>query len=239
MGIAQQWVEPIIAPTLSTVEECLKKIGLHPEQVDYITFDHLHTQDLRKWLGDGTKEPYFPNAKLLITRQEWESVHGLLPVQADWYCPRGTEGVPEDKVILLDHDVVLGEGVALVRTSGHTEGNHSIVVHANNELYVTSENGVGADAYAPAFSNIPGLSAYAHSTGNEVILNGNTLEQGLNQYLSMVIEKTIAGPSPTNSNFPNMASSSELSWYWLFPVNPSYTLGEIQFGKLTRREKDI
>lgn len=46
----------------------------------------------RTGLGDGTREGYFPNAKLLVTRQEWESVHGLLPIQADWYCPEGTTG---------------------------------------------------------------------------------------------------------------------------------------------------
>jgi hypothetical protein len=33
----------------------------------------------------------------------------------------------------------------------------------------------------------------------EIILNGNTLEGGLDQYISMVQEKEFAGPSPANS----------------------------------------
>ncbi|HMX58660.1 MAG TPA: hypothetical protein PKE49_19175, partial [Leptospiraceae bacterium] len=40
-----------IAPVLSTVEHALQSIGLSPEKIDYISYDHLHTQDVRKWLG--------------------------------------------------------------------------------------------------------------------------------------------------------------------------------------------
>lgn len=93
----------------------------------------------------------------------------------DWYCPGGIDGVPEDKVILFDHDIFLGEGVALVRTPGHTEGNHSIVVHTDDGVFVTSENGVGSDAYDPSHSQISGLRTYAHTSQMEVVLNGNTV----------------------------------------------------------------
>lgn len=73
----------------------------------------------------------------------------------------------------------------------------------------------------------------------EVVLNGNTLEKGLSQYISMIVEKTIAGPSQRDKNFPNVVSSSELSWYWLFPdIVPSFTFGQIKHGKLTLNEKD-
>ena len=64
------------------------------------------------------------------------------------------EGIPLEKVILLDGSTMLGEGVALIATPGHTEGNHSIVVHTDEGLMVTSENGVGPDAYAPLQSSM-------------------------------------------------------------------------------------
>src|SRR5262249_44246871 len=44
-----------LGPEIATVEKCLSDIGLPPEKVDYISYDHLHTQDLRKWLGTGEK----------------------------------------------------------------------------------------------------------------------------------------------------------------------------------------
>jgi hypothetical protein len=148
-----------------------------------------------------------------------------------WYCPEGIAGVPEDKVILLDGDVILGDGVALIHTPGHTEGNHSIVVRTTEGLFVTSENGVGADSYAPMNSRIPGLKRYAERTGIDVILNSNTLERGLDQYISMIQEREIAGVSPRNRDFFNVVSSSELTAYWLFPgIRPTFAFGEIELG---------
>ncbi len=221
-----------MAPVIGTVEEWLQSTGISPEQVDYISYDHLHTQDLKKWLGNETDPGFFPNAKLLVTRQEWESAKALLPPQADWYCPGGLEGVPENRVIFFEDDIILGEGVALVRTPGHTEGNHSLVAHTPEGLLVSSENGVSADSYSPLNSRIPGVRSYAKKTGMEVILNGNTLEGGLDQYISMVQEKTIAGPSSRNPDYFNVVPSSELTSYWAFPfVKPTFSFGPLEFGR--------
>jgi hypothetical protein len=232
-GPLRKQMEPVIAPELGTVETCLNRVGLRPEQVDYITYDHLHTQDLRRWLGTDGQPALFPNARLLVMRQEWMSTQALLPPQIDWYCPNGTDGISPEKIVLLDHDVMLSNSVALVRTPGHTEGNHSIVVHTDEGLMVTSENGVSADSYAPMHSRIPSLKKYARETGMDVVMNANTLERGLDQYISMVQEKEIAGPSARNPDFYNVVPSSELTAYWLFPgIEPTFSFGPLEFGKL-------
>jgi hypothetical protein len=219
------------APVLGDVQGCLAAIGIDPPDVDYISYDHLHTQDLRRWLGSGDEPAYFPNAKLLVMRQEWESARALLPPQRDWYCPDGLAGVDPAKVILLDGDVRLGAGVALVRTPGHTEGNHSLVASTTAGVLVSSENGVGPDAYAPQKSGIAAVRDYAIATGMEVILNGNTLEGGLDQYLSMIQEKEIAGPAPSNPDFPNVVASSEFTSYLLFPgMAPTFGFGDVTLG---------
>lgn len=237
-GLAQRlvpfrpYLESVMAPDLATVDSWLAQIGIRPEAVDYITYDHLHTQDIRRWLGAPGIPAYFPKAKLLVMRQEWESAKALLPPQRPWYCPDGIAGVPDDRVILLDCDAMLGDGVALIQTPGHTEGNHSIVVHTPEGLFVTSENGVGPDSYAPANSRILGLRRYAEQTGIDVVLNSNTLERGLDQYISMIQERAIAGPSPRNPDFCNVVSSSELTAYWLFPgIRPTFAFGQVQFGE--------
>ena len=223
----------LMAPRMGTVESYVEQVGLKPADIDYITYDHMHTQDVRRWLGTNGQPGYFPNAKLLIMRQEWESTSSLTPPQAKWYCPNAIAGVDPSKVVLLDGDSMLGEGVALVHTPGHTEGNHSIVCHTDEGLMVTSENGMAPECYAPLKSKIPGLAKYAHVYGYEVILNGNTLEGALDQYISMIQEKEIAGPSARNPDYPNIVCSSELTRWWAAPgTAPTFSVGNLEFGRV-------
>lgn len=234
-------LENVVAPIFRDVNEALAEIGLAPEDIDYISYDHLHTQDLRQWLGSKTatadRPAYFPNAKLLVHEKEWQSAQGLLPVQAEWYCPNGIDGIDPEKVITFTSSLQLGAGLALVHTPGHTEGNHSLVARVPDGIRVTSENGVGADAYAPMNSKVNAIRRYAKNTGMEVILNGNTLEDSTDQYISMVVEKTIAGPSK-NPDFPNCASSSEATPYWLIPGHKvSHLIGEAKFGSLQKKSE--
>jgi hypothetical protein len=216
------------------VLDVLAKIGLQAEDVDYITYDHLHTQDVRRWLGDGKQPGLLPNAKLLVHFREWASTLDLNPYQRDWYCPNGIADIPEDRVIQFDGDIMLGEGVALIHTPGHTEGNHSIVVHTDEGLWVTSENGISVDAYAPLLSTAAGIADYAMTLGVEVIINGNTLENSIDQYISMVQEKTIAGQSKRDPRFPNVFPSSEMTPHPLMPgTTPAFYVGKAVHGKVT------
>lgn len=231
-GGPQARVPNLLWPPRGVVEACLDTVGIGCEQVDYITFDHLHTQDIRRWLGTADTPAVFPNAKLLVTRKEWAIARAPVGYQRDWYPPQGTVGVPQNRVILFDCDLDLGGGVCLVRTPGHTDGNHSIVAHTPDGLLVTSENGVCADAYAPQHSRIPGLRRYAGRTGMKVVLNGNTLDGSTQQYISMLLERELAGPCPQDPRFYNVYPSSELSPHWLSPgLRPAFRFGERRYGQ--------
>lgn len=231
--------ERLMAPKEMSVAEAVAATGLKPEDVDYITYDHLHTQDLRGWLGTSEESGFFPRAKLLVMDQEWISTKNLLPPQEPWYCPSGIDEVDPARIIRLDGDVMLGDSVALIRTPGHTEGNHSVVVRTPEGVMVTSENGVGPDAYAPLSSEIKEVRQYAVQTGMEVVLNGNTLERGLDQYISMIMEKTIAGPSERDERFANVVCSSEMAPYWAFPgIKPTFQFGNLSFGRPTFPDRD-
>ena len=222
----------LFAPQYNTVQSALAQCGITPDQVDYISYDHLHTQDVRAWLGSHDRPGYFPRAKLVVHSQEWASTQALLPIQADWYCPNGIHGIPDDRVLTFDGSLSLGPGLALIHTPGHTEGNHSMAARVPDGIRVTSENGVGVDAYAPQNSRINAVRRHALRTGVEVILNGNTLEGSNDQYISMVLEKTLAGPS-ANPDYPNCATSSERTPFWLFPGDvSSHLFGEAQFGSV-------
>lgn len=238
-GLRERYGHFLSDKVLSTkhgkVEEHLARLGLSPEDVDLIAFDHLHIQDLRGWLGGDGLAPVFPNAKLLVQRAEWECVRDLHPMQVPWYVPNGVRGVPSERVVLLEGDAWLGKGVAIVSTPGHTGGNMSLAVVTEKGLFVTSENGVACESYTPLHSRIPGLRAMAEQYGHEVILNGNTREGSLDQYTSMVLEKTLAGPSRADPPFVNFLPSSELTGSVMAPgLSPTFSHGEIHSGKLVK-----
>jgi hypothetical protein len=223
--------DKVMSTRHGTVESHLAALGLKPEDVDYIAFDHLHVQDIRRWVGGEGASAYFPRAKLLVQRAEWEGAKNLHPMQAVWYVPNGTAGVPEDRVVLLDGDMWLGPGAAILSTPGHTLGNMSLAVGTDREVFVVSENGVATESYTPLLSGIPGVRGFAEHMGMEVVLNGNTREHSLDQYSSMVVEKLFAGPSPVEGAFVNFHPSSLLTSSMLAPgLSPTVVLPAPNFG---------
>ncbi len=224
-----------------SVEGALRSAGVAPADVDYLTFDHLHVQDVRGWLGSddaeiGAERPtpaYFPRARLLVQREELRTFACLHPLQEAWYVRDGVAGVPADRLVVVDGDYLIGGGFAIVRTPGHTAGNHSPVVVTDRGLWTISENGIAVDSYAPEHSRIPGLRRHARDTGAEVILNGNTREGTLDQYTSMVLEKTLADPCPDRPELPQHFPSSELVASPLAPgLRPGYSHGAITHGQV-------
>lgn len=208
------------------VHEQLKAMGVEPASIDYVTFDHLHVQHVGPMLGP---TGFYPNAKLLVTKQEIEGLRCLHPMQRYWYVADSLDGVRAKTLAVFEGDLLLGEGVGLVATPGHTEGNHTIVINLAGGLVTISENGVSAECYAPAKSEIPGLASHAKRTGFDVILNSNTRERTLDQYTSMKLEQILAH-SPDHE-FPRHFSSSELTRSSLAPgVKPTFSWQKIQQG---------
>ena len=233
MGKFKNALQPLLTPVHNTVEQALDSIGLKPENIDFICYDHLHTQDLRKWLGSYEQEAYFPNAKLLVMHQEWEAVKDLLPVQNHWYCPDGIEGIDPNKIIPLHSSIMLGDSLALIQTPGHTQGSQSLVINSDKGIMVCSQNGISVDNYTPQHSTIYGIADYVNENNMAVIPNGEQPELRLDQYISMVLEKTIADPHPLDKRFSYIMPSSELSARWQpFALAPTISFGEIQFGEL-------
>ncbi len=226
----------LLSTAHATVEQALGQWQVAPDAIDYITFDHLHVQDVRGLLAPTNGRAYLPNAKLLVQRGELDTLACLHPLQVEWYIPECLAGVPPDRIVALDGDFLIGGGLALVRTPGHTRGNHSIVVVTGRGAWTISENGICVDAYAPGLSRIRGLARHARDAGVEVILNANTREGSLDQYTSMVLEKTLADTVPDRPELPQHFSSSELVGHLLAPgLAPTYTHGAITHGDVVTR----
>lgn len=235
-------VESLFVDYYDDPDHVLPRLGLTNDDVDYISFDHLHVQDLRMILGSSEpiagetapRQPLFPNAKLLVHRKELGTFESMHPMQWAWYVENGTDGVPEDRLEIFDGDVELGVGVSLLWTPGHTDGNHSLVLNTQDGVWVSSENGMAADSWQPELSRIPGVRRTAEFYGREVVLNANTLEDSVDQYDSMVKEKTLASPSTRNPRWRQIIPSSECAnrkRQW--PVAPTFSHGGLDYGSIT------
>ena len=226
----------VLATIWNHPDEALAKTGLRVEDVDYVSFDHLHVQDLRFVLGttepiegeSAPRPPLFPNAKLITQRKEWDTFVSIHPMQWAWYVGDGIKDLITDNVVLIDGDVELGKGLAFLWTPGHTDGNMSLCVNTPDGIWVSSENGVAADNWHPQLSKIPGVRKWAEFFGRDVVMNSNTLEDSLDQYDSMVKEHAVADADRRDPRWKQVFPSSELARFkrqW--PVVPTHFFGGI------------
>ena len=220
-----------------TLETQLAGLGLSVEQIDYLAFDHFHTQDLRTLLGtsDGRLAPRFPRARLLAPASEWAAWDDLHPAQQGWFVASGKRGVRLEQVVLTSRDLELGDGVWILRTPGHTVGNQTLFVHADSGLWGSSENGTSADSYSPFDSPIPGLRSACRQQQVDLVVNANTPESLADQYTSMVLERTLVDRVKNAPAFVQMFPSSEVTPSVLAPgIRPAMVHGALTSGVVAR-----
>jgi len=233
----------LLARSFGPVEKQLAELGILPEDIDVIAFDHFHTQDLRPLLGTRAGvAARFPNACLLAPRREWDDWDDVHPFQAAWFIADGKKDVPAERVVLTDDDLALGDGCLLLRTPGHTSGNQTLFVHAEQGVFGCSENGTAADNWSPSASRIAGLRGFASHQMLDVVLNANTPEMGVEQYTSMVLERSLVDRVAEAPSFVQMFPSSEVTPSFLAPgIRPTLIFGERTSGTIdkTRRATQV
>lgn len=225
------------------VAERLVQAGVDPADVDYIGFDHLHTQDVRRLVG--TTRPQadlspsapvpalFPNAKLVVQREELEAMRDLHPLQRPWYQPETMVDLDPARIAPIDGDRLLGPGVAIVRTPGHATGNQTLVLNTDTGIWAMSENVIAAELLTPEHSKIPGVAGWARKWGQELILNANTIEATATQYNSCVLEKSLVDRSQADERFLQFFPTSELTASPIAPgAAPTFTHRSLRTGAL-------
>ncbi len=220
-----------------SLESQLSDLGLKPTDIDYLAFDHFHTQDLRSLLGttDGAHAPRFPRARLLAPRVEWEAWDDLHPLQRAWFVAEGKQGTLPDRVLFTAADLELGDGVWLLRTPGHTAGNQTLFMSTETGIWGSSENATSADCYSPFDSGIAGLRLAARQQQVDLILNANTPEMAADQYTSMVLERTLVDRVKRAPAFVQMFPSSEVTPSAMAPgLHPTMIHGSLTSGQIAR-----
>jgi glyoxylase-like metal-dependent hydrolase (beta-lactamase superfamily II) len=230
----------MLAGKYDSIESQLARLGVMPEDIDYVAFDHFHTQDLRGLLGteDGSRLPRFPNAKLLAPKSEWDDWDDLHPMQKAWFVRDGKMGVRRNDVILTEGDIALGDGVMLLRTPGHTSGNQTLFMNTESGVWGISENGTCADNWSPLESRIKGLAYLCKKQDLDVVLNANTPELAALQYTSMILERTMVDRVRRAPAFVQMFPSSEVTPSLLAPgLTPSLLHRAITHGEVARSQR--
>ncbi len=228
----------LLQKTMSPIESQLAELGLTPASIDYVAFDHFHTQDLRPLLGttDGEHRARFPNARLLAPRTEWNDWDDLHPFQRAWFVADGKKNVATARIVLTDSDLSLGDGVMLVRTPGHTSGNQTLFVATDDGVWGCSENGTCADNWAPRRSEIKGLARLCRMQDLDVVINANTPEFGATQYTSMMLERALVDRSKKAPDFYQMFPSSEVTPSAIAPgLRPTLLWKSLEHGSVAQR----
>jgi hypothetical protein len=230
-------VAELMAKRSEPLETQLAQVGIAPEDIDYVAFDHFHLQDLRSLLGtaDGVRAARFKNAKLLAPKNEWVEWDDLHPMQQAWFIRDGRAGVNEQNVVLTEGDLLLGDGVMLLRTPGHTSGNQTLFVNTDSGVWGCSENGTCADNWSPLASKIRGLAYMCKKQDLDIVLNANTPEGGALQYTSMVLERTVVDRVRRAPAFVQMFPSSEVTPSLLAPgLSPTLLHRAVTHGEVAR-----
>jgi hypothetical protein len=225
----------------------LARIGIDPREVDYLAFDHLHIQDVRRLIGTrgpapdisprAPVEPWFPNAKLVVQESELGLLREMHPIQSSWYQPETYRDLRPEGLLPIRGDLLLGPGVALLSTPGHATGNQTLVLNTSTGIWALSENVIATELLTPEWSEIPGVREGARKWGTEVILNGNTLEATALQYNSVIKEKSIVDRSSRDSRFLQFFPTAELTRNWInYGTRPTFTHGKLVHGEFVRND---
>ena len=119
----------------------LAKVGVRPEDVDYIMCTHLHADHVG-WntrLVNGEWVPTFPNAQYLIAEKEykhWLNEHEAgpaEPIQHGSFIDSVLPVVESGQAVMVDVDHGVEAGVYFEPAFGHTPGNVIIHVEAGGE----------------------------------------------------------------------------------------------------------
>jgi hypothetical protein len=216
------------------LEAQLAEEGIAGSDIDYVAFPHFQGQDLRRTVA-GADAARFPGATLLAPRREWDDWDDLSPLQRHWFVRDGKAGLSPDAVALTDTDLVLGDGVFLLRTPGVTSGTQTLVLQTSTGVWAVSANGCAADDWSPLESRIRGVAAACRQRDVDVVGNIHSPERQATQHASMVLERTLTDRVARAPGFVQVLPVSELTPSLIAPgLRPTVVQREIRYGEIAR-----
>lgn len=141
----EEWAKAHHNPILRTPEmeptNALRALGVEPEDVTVIVNTHLHWDHC-------FNNDKFPNAKIYVQRKEMQFAISPLPPQFVYYEPHQCGMIPPwiralDRIVAVDGDYQLADGIDLIFTPGHTPGFQSVLINTAKGAYLIASDTVG------------------------------------------------------------------------------------------------
>lgn len=120
----------------SELDSSLEKVGLKPEEIDYVLMTHLHFDHaggLTK-LVDGEYVSAFPNAKIITSKIEWDEMRTPNIRSKNTYWKENWQAI-EKQVIPFDEKWSLGS-LTLIHTGGHSNGHSILLIEEGDEVAI-------------------------------------------------------------------------------------------------------
>jgi len=167
--------------------ESLAKIGLKPENIDFVInthlhFDHCGGNTIKK---DGKLIPTFPNAKYIIQKQEWFDATNPNEKTKASYLKENFIPIKESGQLMLVHDKYeVLPGIKVFITNGHTQGHQSVLIESGDKKAIY----LGDLIPTASHIKIPYIAAYDLFPLAVVEKKKEILEQAIKEKWLLVFE---------------------------------------------------
>lgn len=120
----------------SEVEECLADLGVSPNDIDIIVLTHMHYDHANGLtrLEDGEYRSVFPNAKIIVSKREWDEMREPTIRTKGTYLRENWEPIA-GQVITIEQEWRMGP-LTLVHTGGHSNGHCILVIEDSGETAI-------------------------------------------------------------------------------------------------------
>ncbi|MGE8001125.1 YtnP family quorum-quenching lactonase [Lysinibacillus sp. NPDC093190] len=119
----------------STLAASLQELGLTTADIDAVLMTHLHFDHaggLTQW-EDDVLVPTFPNAKIFVTKIEWDEMREPNIRSKNTYWKENWEPV-QHLVETYEGTLEVASGIEMIHTGGHSDGHAIIKLTQNGEV---------------------------------------------------------------------------------------------------------
>lgn len=118
----------IFAAEPRTVVDSLSEVGVAPEDIDAVFITHLHFDHAGALTSGDDAHPTFPNAKVVIQRQEWEDAKANKSHMHATYLPSHLTDEIAERLELVDGEASPYAGITCLPSPGHTWGQQDVLI---------------------------------------------------------------------------------------------------------------